>query len=136
MIDYFQYGGTNDLVLNQSYKNLPKIKEKLFYFCYIIVFYCMCHPILYSLFTLWEALQSAAVVMISSEKLSIKYEFHVSDTYIEKILVSSSHSCSSPPNTLSHRTPLSYPLYSLLCFSHSSSSSSRGKWYKTPTIAM
>ena len=136
MIDYFQYGGTNDLALNQSYKSPPKIKENLFYFCYIIVFYCLCHPILYSLFTLWEALQSAATVMIASEKLSIKYEFHVSDTYIEKILVYFSHSYSSPPNTLSHRMHLSYPLYSLLYFSHSLSSSNQKKWYRIPMTAM
>jgi hypothetical protein len=136
MIDYFQYGGTDDLALNQSYKSLPKIKEKLFYFCYIIVFYCMCHPILYSFFTIWEALQSAAAVMIASEKLSIKYEFHVTDTYIEKILVFSSHSCSFHPNTLSRRMPLSYPLSSSLYFSHSSSSLSQGKWYRILMIAM
>jgi hypothetical protein len=85
MIDYFRDGIIESITIAQT--SAAKIKIALFQFCYAQAFYCMCHPLFYSILLIWEALQEACLTIIPVEQTSIQFEFKIANTYIPKILV-------------------------------------------------
>ena len=92
MIDYFREGFMEGALSSTmaTKSKAADAKQLVFHFFYIIVFYSLCHPIIYGILIVWESMQNAVLAVMTSEAASLYYEIKFSGSYIERIIVISS----------------------------------------------
>ena len=72
---------------HKSSVSIYQHKQHIFYFFYVVAFYNLCNQLIYSLFSLWESIQSALLLLTISESLSLTYEISFSKSYIGDVML-------------------------------------------------